>query len=76
MTPNFETMPIDELRHYAIAHRDDLTALRTIFSRRDPHVSKHHFPDTEEGRVQMMTFLEQVAESERKSINPTSGSEL
>jgi hypothetical protein len=69
MTPNFETMPIAELRDYAIAHREDLTALRTLFSRRDPHVSKHHFPDTEEGRVQMMTFLEQVAESENKPID-------
>jgi hypothetical protein len=64
MTPNFETMPISELRAYAIEHREDLTALRTLFKRRDPNRSRHHFPDTEEGRVQLTEFFQKMADTQ------------
>jgi hypothetical protein len=66
MTPNFETMPLSELRAYAIAHRDDLMALRTLFSRRDATASKRNFPNTEEGQAQMIQFFEEVAQTEEK----------
>jgi hypothetical protein len=66
MTPDFEVMTVAELRAYAIAHRDDLTALRTLFSHRDATVSRRNFPNTEEGQAQMMQFLEEVAQAEGK----------
>jgi hypothetical protein len=66
MTPDFEVMAVAELRAYAIMHRDDLTALRTLFSRRDVAASKRNFPNTEEGQAQMVQFLEEVAQAEGK----------
>jgi hypothetical protein len=71
MTPNFDAMTNTELRTYAIGHRDDLVAVRTLFSRRDPNAPKYNFPDTEEGRAQMMDVLRRkVEESEGNSIDP------
>jgi hypothetical protein len=50
--PNFEAMTNAELRAYALAHREDLEALRTLASRRNPNAPKYNFPDTEEGWAQ------------------------
>jgi hypothetical protein len=62
MTPNFESMSTAELRAYAIEHQEDLTALRTLFKRRDSNMSRHHFPDTEEGRIEMIAFFQKIAD--------------
>ncbi|NJM46978.1 MAG: hypothetical protein HC860_13145 [Alkalinema sp. RU_4_3] len=72
MTPaDFEAMTNAELRTYAIAHRDDLVAVRTLFSRRSPNATKYSFPDTEEGREQLMEFLRRkIEESEGKLDSP------
>jgi hypothetical protein len=68
MTPNFESMTNAELRTYAIVHRDDLVAVRTLFSRRSPDATKYKFPDTDEGREQMMDVLRRkIEESEGRS---------
>jgi hypothetical protein len=70
MTPDFESMTNTELKTYALEHRDDLTPLRVLFERRGPNAPKYSFPDTEEGRAQMMeVFRHKIAESEGKSID-------
>lgn len=36
MKPNFEEMTRKELKAYVLTHRDDIDALRSLFSRRSP----------------------------------------
>jgi hypothetical protein len=69
MTPNFESMSTAELRAYAIEHREELKALRTLFKHRDSNGSRHQFPDTEEGRVQLTEFFQKMADLEGRSNN-------
>ncbi len=71
MTPNFEAMTNDELKSYALQHRDDLTALRMLFSRRGPNAPQYDFPDTEEGRTQLRDLLQRKLEqaARRKAID-------
>jgi hypothetical protein len=70
MMPNFETMTNAELKSYALAHRDDVTPLRVLFSRRSPNAPQYDFPDTEEGRAQMREVIRRKIEQvEQKSID-------
>jgi hypothetical protein len=67
-TPNFESMTRAELRAHALKYRDDITPLRILFSRRRPNAPKYSFPDTEEGRAQMMDLLcRKLEEAEAKN---------
>jgi hypothetical protein len=71
MTPNFEAMTNDELKTYALKHRDDLTPLRVLFGRRGPNPPQYDFPDTEEGRAQMTDLLRRKFQAaERNPIDP------
>lgn len=58
-TPNFEAMTNAQLKAYARYNPQDLTALRTLFSRRDPNAPKYSFPDTEAGRAQQEEIIRQ-----------------
>lgn len=70
MTPNFESMTNAELKTYALNHRDDVTPLRVLFSRRRPDAPQYDFPDTEEGRAQLQDLLRQKFEAaKRKAID-------
>ncbi len=60
-TPNFESMTHAELRAHALKYRDDSTALHVLFSRR-PNAPQYSFPETEEGRAQMMDLLRRKLE--------------
>ncbi len=57
MKPNFERMTKAELRTYVLKHRDDLEALRSLMSRRDPKASRYSFPDTPEGLQQIQEVI-------------------
>jgi hypothetical protein len=50
MKPNFEKMSRKELRAYVLAHRDDMEALETLFSRGTPdeQATWFHPPKTQE----------------------------
>jgi hypothetical protein len=67
MTPNFEAMTNDELKSYALKHRDDLTPLRVLFSRRGPNPPQYDFPDTEEGRTELRELLKRKLEQAARS---------
>jgi hypothetical protein len=63
MTPNFEVMSNAELRAYARQHREDVTALRVLFSRSAPDAPTYNFPNTEEGFAQTQAvILQKIAE--------------
>jgi hypothetical protein len=57
MKPNFETMSKAELRAYVLEHREDMEALRSLMSRRDPNATKYNFPNTEEGLEQTKEII-------------------
>ncbi len=59
MKPDFETMPRAELRAYVLENREDIEALRTLMSRRNPNAKRYKFPDTEEGWRQMEEVFRQ-----------------
>jgi hypothetical protein len=72
MKPNFEAMTNDELRTYALEHRnddDDLEALRVLFSRRQLSSPGRKFypPKTQaEEQEQFELFKQLVAQKETK----------
>jgi hypothetical protein len=70
MTPNFESMTNAELKAYALQHREDVTPLHVLFSRRRPDAPQYDFPDTDEGRSQLQDLLRQKFEAaERRAID-------
>jgi hypothetical protein len=72
MTPNFEVMSNAELKAYARQHREDVTALRVLFSRSAPDAPSYNFPGIEEGFAQTRAvILEKISEleSERDSVD-------
>jgi len=62
MKPNFETMSKAELRAYVLEHREDMEALRSLMSRRDPNATKYNFPNTEEGLEQTKAIIKRQIE--------------
>jgi hypothetical protein len=52
MKPNFAQMSTKELRAYVLAHREDIEALETLFSRRTPDSEAIIYPSmfTEDGQ--------------------------
>jgi hypothetical protein len=44
MKPNFQEMSKAELKAYVLEHRDDLEAMRQLFSRRTPGTEHKRYP--------------------------------
>jgi hypothetical protein len=69
MNPNYDAMSRDDLRAYVLEHRDDLAAIKALFSRpkADRAPIKFPFPDTDaewQRQVQILQpYLDQPASS-------------
>lgn len=62
MKRNFETMSKAELKAYVLEHKEDIEALRSLMSRRNPKGVKYSFSNTEEGREQIKEMLKRKIE--------------
>jgi hypothetical protein len=74
MQPNFEAMTNQELRAYALAHRDQVEPLRVLYRRRTPDSEAiwFHPPKTmEEAEQQFELFKKMIEEREKKPDHPT-----
>ena len=77
MQPNFEAMTNQELRAYALAHRETIEPLRVLYDRRSPDAEAiwFHPPQSgEEEQQQFELFKQKVDEIEAKKANPRSDS--
>ncbi len=48
MKPNFAEMTSEDLRAYVLAHRNDIEAIRALFSRRSKNAKTYGIPRTPE----------------------------
>lgn len=51
MDKNFEQMSKSELRQYILEHKEDVEALRSLMSRRNPQAIRYNFRNTDEGKT-------------------------
>lgn len=68
MQPNFEAMTNEELRAYALAHRDELEPLRVLYKRRTPDSEAiwFHLPETPEEEQQQFELFKQMVKHREK----------
>jgi hypothetical protein len=68
MQPNFEAMTNEELRAYALAHRDEVEPLRVLYKRRTPDSEAiwFHLPKTIEEEQQQFELFKQIVEQKEK----------
>jgi hypothetical protein len=59
--PNFEEMTFKDLRAYVLEHRNDIEAIRALFSRRSPNAKTYGIPRTpEEWQEQEEAILQRI----------------
>jgi hypothetical protein len=74
MKPNFEEMSRDELRAYVLEHRDDMEAIRLLFTpqsgvevkRYPPVVDGNGYPIEENIRIMEEAIRQRIEEEDRK----------
>jgi hypothetical protein len=71
MQPDFEKMTNKELRDYALNHREEVEALRVLFSRRTPDSESilFHPPATKEEQQQQFELFKQMVQEREKRQN-------
>lgn len=59
MNKDFAKMSKSELRQYVLEHKEDLEALRSLMSRRNPQATRYNFSNLEEEKKQIEEIIKQ-----------------
>ncbi len=68
MKPNFEKMSKAELKAYVLQHRDDIEAVRHLFSRRTPERENKHYPPLSKNGVPIEENIRIMEEAIKRRI--------
>jgi hypothetical protein len=64
MKPDFKKMNKTELKAYVLEHRDDIEAVRELFSRRSPNGHRYPAPRTQEDMAAQMDIMRRKLEGQ------------
>jgi hypothetical protein len=64
MKPDFRKMTKEDLKAYVLLHRDDIEAVRELFSRRTPNGHRYPAPRTQEEIAAQTEILRQKLEGQ------------
>jgi hypothetical protein len=68
MKPNFKEMSKAQLKAYVLEHRDDIEAIRHLFSRRTPGMENKRYPPLAQNGVPIEENIRIMQEAIRQRI--------
>lgn len=72
MRPDFQTMSKADLKAYVLEHRNDLEAIRYLFSRRTPGQEGRRYPPLSKDGVPIEENIRIMKDAIRQQIGPDS----
>lgn len=75
MKPDFTQMSKTELKAYVLAHRDDIEAIRHLFSRRSPEGETRRFPPLSQDGIPIEENIEIMKVAIRQRIEESTRKE-